>query len=48
LYYKSDPTYYKKIKDKWDEEIFENLDIEVKGNVKIIEQGNLLGGLKNE
>ena len=48
LYYKSDYEYFKKIKDKWDSEIFKNIKIDVSSNIEIVEQGNLLGGLKNE
>lgn len=48
LYYKSDAKYFKKIKDKWDSEIFKNIKIDVSSNIEIVEQGNLLGGLKNE
>lgn len=48
LYYKKDPTYFKKIKDNWDQEILNNIDIEVSSKIEIVEQGNLLGGIKNE
>lgn len=48
LYYKSDAEYFKNIKDKWDSEIFKNIKIDVSSNIEIVEQGNLLGGLKNE
>lgn len=48
LYYKTDPEYYKLIKDKWDTDIYKSIDIEVDSNVEIVEQGNILGRLKNE
>lgn len=46
LYYKTDAKYYKTIKDKWDSEIFNNIKINVTSKIEIVEQGNLLGGLK--
>lgn len=48
LFYKTDPSYYKKIKDTWYEETLPNLEIEVKSNIEIIEKGNLNGGLYHE
>lgn len=48
LFYKTDNKYYKKIKDKWNDEIYNNLKIEVNSKIEIVEQGNLLGGLKHE
>lgn len=48
LYYKTDYKYYNKIKDKWYEEIFKNIDIEVKSDITIQEKGNLTGGIYHE
>ena len=48
LFYKTNPKEYKKLKDNWEEEIFKNLEIEVKSEVKLIEKGNLNGGLYHE
>ena len=48
LFYKTDPKYYKSIKDKWYSDIFNNLDIEVKSNIVIKQKGNLTGGIKND
>ena len=48
LFYKTDPKYYKEIKDKWYEEIFNNIKIEVNSNIKILEKGNLTGGIYHE
>lgn len=48
LFYKTDYKYYETIKDKWYEEVIDKLQVTVKSDVKIVEQGNLLGGLKNE
>ena len=48
LYYKTDSKYFKKIKDNWDTEIFNNIEIDVSSKIEIVEQGNLLGGLKHE
>lgn len=45
LFYKTDYKEYKKIKDKWYEEVFPNLEVEVKANVELIEKGNVLGGI---
>ena len=37
-----------KLKDNWYNSIFKNLEIEVKSNIKIIEKGNLNGGIYHE
>lgn len=48
MFYKKNAKYYKKhIKDNWNE-LFHNLDIEVKSKIEIFEKGNLNGGLYNE
>lgn len=45
MFYKKDAKYYKdNIKENWDE-IFHNLDIDVKSKIEIFEKGNLNGGL---
>jgi spore germination protein KC len=48
LYYKTDTSYYNTIKDTWYDNIFPNIEIEVKSNITIQEKGNLTGGLYNE
>ena len=48
LFYKEDYQYYKKIKDEWSDKIFQNLKIEVDSKFEIVEQGNVLGGIKDE
>ena len=48
LFYKEDYKYYKQIKDKWSDKIFQNLEIKVDSKFKIVEQGNVLGGIKDE
>ena len=48
LFYKENNKYYKKIKDDWDSKIPKNLKIEVDSKIEIVEQGNILGGIKNE
>ena len=48
LFYKEDYQYYKKIKDEWNDKIFQNLKIEVDSKFEIVEQGNVLGGIKDE
>ena len=48
LFYKEDYKYYKQIKDKWSDKIFQNLETKVDSKFKIVEQGNVLGGIKDE
>ena len=48
LYYKTDPKYFKEIKDKWHDEYFNNIEIEVKSKINIFEKGNLNGVIYNE
>lgn len=48
MFYKQDPKAYKKIKDTWYEDVFPNLDIEVKANITLFEKGNLNGGVYHE
>ncbi len=48
LFYKEDYKYYEHIKNKWNKDIFHNLEIEVNSNFEIVEQGNILGGIKDE
>ena len=48
LFYKEDYKYYKQIKDKWSDKIFQNLEIKVDSKFEIVEQGNVLGGIKDE
>lgn len=45
--YKENPKVYKKIKDKWNLNIFKNLEVEVNSNITIFEKGNLIGGIKS-
>lgn len=47
LYYKKDPKYYNKIKKDWDSKEFQKIKLKVKSNIKIVEQGNLLGKIKD-
>ena len=48
LFYKEDYKYYKQIKDEWSDKIFQNLEIKVDSKFEIVEQGNILGGIKDE
>ena len=48
IIYKSNPKYYKKIKKTFYEEYFNNINVSVKTNVKIISRGNLLKEIKYE
>lgn len=47
LYYKKDPKYYTKIKKDWDSKEFQKIKLKVKSNIKIVEQGNILGKIKD-
>lgn len=48
-FYKDNPKYYNSnYKDNWYKEIFPNLTLEVKSNVKLYEKGNTLGGIEYE
>ena len=44
--YKSNPKYFNKIKDKWYDEIFPNLDYEIKVDFDLVEKGNGLKVIK--
>lgn len=46
LYYKKDPKYYTKIKKDWDSKEFQKIKLKIKSNIKIVEQGNILGKIK--
>ena len=43
-FYKHYPDYFKKIDDKWYDEVFPNLDIDVDVSIRLYEKGNILGG----
>lgn len=45
MFYKSDYKEFVKIKDNWYEDIFPELEIEVKSDIGLIEKGKLLGGI---
>lgn len=48
IYYKTDYKYFKENQDNWYEDVFPNLKLEVKSEVKLYEKGNTLGGTKYE
>lgn len=48
LYYKTDPNYLKKINNNWYTEIFPNLELEVKSNIKLYEKGHTKEAIKYE
>lgn len=48
LFYKTDPNGYQKMKGNWYQDVFPNLEIEVKSKVELIEKGNLNGGVYHE
>lgn len=48
LFYKSEPNKYKKLIKKLGDDFLDELNIKVKSNIKIIEKGNLNGGIVDE
>lgn len=49
IYYRENPNYYKEnYRDKWYEEVFKDLKLNVKSDIKIYEKGNTLGGIEYE
>lgn len=48
LFYKSNPKKYKKLIKELGDDFLKELNINVKSNIKIIEKGNLNGGIYNE
>ena len=46
ILYKSNPKYYKEIKDDWYDSIFKNLDVDIEVNFKFVEKGNALKVIK--
>jgi len=48
LFYKSDPKKYKKLIKELGDNLLNELNIKVKSNIKIIEKGNLNGGIVDE
>lgn len=47
-FYLKNPSFAKKFKQSWNDEVLPLINIEVKSNIKIIEKGNLNGGLYDE
>ena len=45
LFYKENPKYYKKLIKEYDIDFLNNITYKVKSNIKIIEKGNLNGGI---
>ena len=48
LFFKNNSKYYNRIKNKDDKYFLNNLEINIKCKIEIIEQGNILGGINNE
>ena len=48
LYYKTDYKYFKENQNNWYEDVFPNLKLEIKSEIKLYEKGNTLGGTKYE
>lgn len=48
LYYKSDYKYFKKYCSNWYNDVFPNISVDVKSNIRLYEKGNTLGGLNYE
>ena len=45
LFYKENPKYYKKLIKEYDIDFLNNITYKVKSDIKIIEKGNLNGGI---
>ena len=48
LYYHTDYKYFKEKCNNWYEDIYPNIKLEVKSNIKLYEKGNTLGGIEYE
>lgn len=48
LYYHTDHKYFKEKCNNWYEDIYPNIKLEVKSNIKLYEKGNTLGGIEYE
>ena len=48
LIYKTDYNTYKEIKDNWYQSIYQNIDINISTNIKIIGKGNIVGGINEK
>lgn len=48
LYYRTDHKYFKEKCNNWYEDIYPNIKLEVKSNIKLYEKGNTLGGIEYE
>ncbi len=46
ILYKTNPKYYKEIKDNWYDTVFKDLDVDIDVNFKFIEKGNALKVIK--
>ncbi len=48
LYYRTNHKYFKEKCSNWYEDIYPNIKLEVKSNIKLYEKGNTLGGIEYE
>lgn len=48
LFYKSNPKYYKKMKDKYEDDFISNVDIKVEADINLFAKGNILKVIDNE
>lgn len=48
LFYKNNPTFYKKMKKKYGDEFINEIDFKVEANIKLFSKGNLLKVINND
>ena len=48
LFYKEDYEEYNNIKSVWYEDIFNDIEVEVKSDIKLVEKGNIVGGIHDQ
>lgn len=48
LFYKEDYKEYNDIKSVWYEDVFKDIEVEVKSDIKLVEKGNIVGGIHDQ
>ena len=48
LFYKNNPNFYKKMKDKYEENFVTNIDVKVESDINLFAKGNILKVIDNE
>ena len=48
LFYKKDYKEYNNIKSVWYEDVFNDIEVEVKSDIKLVEKGNIVGGIHDQ